>query len=1473
MGFRTNARVELSLGGMWTDVTDYVYERDPISITRGRAGSATGPAEPASLTFTLDNRDGRFSPRNPTSPYFGVLGRNTPVRVSLPYGNTALTVTEGVGSGVETTDKPALDVTGDIDLRADIDANSWRGGEIMGKYFASGTDRSWIVTVNNYNLGILWSPNGTLEARKEAFSTAQLPNTGRVAVRVTLDVDNGAGGWTARFWTAPTMAGPWTQLGADVNGTGVTSIASTGTPVQIGEVTGINERAVWGRYFSAEIRNGIGGTVVASPDFSSASVGAASVTDAQGNVWTVRAETAVSDRRWRFHGEISKWPQAWDVSGRDRYVKVQGYGIRRRLTLNAPALHSTMYREHVSPARTSIVGYWPLEDSSNSTSFAGARPGVQPGRIEGTPALASYDGWTASDPIPEVRDGRLTFVPPYRTPNGTLSVRMFLYIAKAITQAETSLLYLETTENAPKFDVLLKSDGSLRVQVADGYDVLLHDTIVTFKMNQRGFVILQVDMVRNFTTNDLHCSVKVTDFNNDDTIEDGAPVPQWNFVMPGRRPGYLRKVVVGRDRGLGTGSVIVGHLMTSNDVNAWSNTLADIAAYNGETPENRITRLCAEEGVPFRLIRKGSIWSNAALMGDQRNNNLVGLLDEAAETDMGILTEPREFAGFTFRPRTSLVNQNAAIRLDYRAGHIAGDLRPVDDDDTTLNDITVSRNTGSSLRVEQASGPMSVQPPPNGVGRYSTEVGVSLERDELLTEQAGFRLRRGTVDEVRYPELSVKLHSPRVTDAMADELLRLDLGDRIDVGGFGVGLPPDDVSQMVEGYTESLRIMEYEITYNLSPYSPWVAAVTDQSRADTDGTTVAGVMPKPTDPYGNVVASWSGVGLADGTVVTNTTAGPGDRAFSTVTTGAFTVDAVAAPWSFADDFEDGNLTGWANTTPAVSVVAAAARTGALGMRQAANATQAGVASLNDATLPNGYAWADVRFDFRQVAHTSGNSPILTVQNRTGTDHADLFVNYNAGGVLGWDLTAVSGKTASLDLSVWRSYRVVVGFGANTWTMRLWIDGVEQTAAVATGKAPSDVQAMHFGGFGTDVNERHFDNIQVTLSEVNPLGTPPAAAPRIRMDQQAGAAAQLIWTGLGTLAEYAIRARLELSAYPSAGARLMSVHLANTSLSWYVDVTSAGIMRLRDPGGTAVALSGTPIPIGRELFVEAIADDGTVTVTVYDGSTSILSVASRAVPTTLEQVRFGSTTTAPTWPRLWWDEMSVRTPGAGTGTLFILTPDAPRWSVNPADYPADVRVAGERMTVTAAEDASITPNAFFNVDAAGWGGASATVARVTSPKPTGAVASLQITPNGTDTFGGAGSPFTAQGAITPGMTYTGSFWAYSPVLMPDMRPAVNWYNAAGTFLSTTFPPNVALYPGGWRYIEADMLAPANATMAAVWAWHGGKPTHAYYVWGVRLVPVFHRSLQVLTVQRAVNGVRKAQAEGTAVSIWDPRYPGY
>lgn len=73
--------VELFYSGVWHSITDTedVYTRDPIQITR----DAHPRAARSMCTASIENRDGKYSPRNPMSELYGLIGRNTPFRVII----------------------------------------------------------------------------------------------------------------------------------------------------------------------------------------------------------------------------------------------------------------------------------------------------------------------------------------------------------------------------------------------------------------------------------------------------------------------------------------------------------------------------------------------------------------------------------------------------------------------------------------------------------------------------------------------------------------------------------------------------------------------------------------------------------------------------------------------------------------------------------------------------------------------------------------------------------------------------------------------------------------------------------------------------------------------------------------------------------------------------------------------------------------------------------------------------------------------------------------------------------------------------------------------------------------------------------------------------------------------------------------------------------------------------------------------
>ena len=78
--------VELYINAAWVNVSAYVNpQQSAISIQYGRS-SQSDDGQPGTCSFSLENSDGRFTPDNPASPYYGYIVPGTPVRVGVTSG-------------------------------------------------------------------------------------------------------------------------------------------------------------------------------------------------------------------------------------------------------------------------------------------------------------------------------------------------------------------------------------------------------------------------------------------------------------------------------------------------------------------------------------------------------------------------------------------------------------------------------------------------------------------------------------------------------------------------------------------------------------------------------------------------------------------------------------------------------------------------------------------------------------------------------------------------------------------------------------------------------------------------------------------------------------------------------------------------------------------------------------------------------------------------------------------------------------------------------------------------------------------------------------------------------------------------------------------------------------------------------------------------------------------------------------------
>lgn len=171
----------------------------------------------------------------------------------------------------------------------------------------------------------------------------------------------------------------------------------------------------------------------------------------------------------------------------------------------------------------------------------------------------------------------------------------------------------------------------------------------------------------------------------------------------------------------------------------------------------------------------------------------------------------------------------SAIALDYSRGHISAPFEPIDDDQQLVNDVTAKRTDGSEFRVVQETGPLSVDDPPVGVGRYETSLDLNTAHDIQLRDHAGWRLHLGTWDEARYPVVTVDLvRNPGLVENVASR----ESGDWLQVLNPPPWLPPGPIDLLIEGYTETLNTHRWTVEFNASSGGPWVVGLVNDPDAE-----------------------------------------------------------------------------------------------------------------------------------------------------------------------------------------------------------------------------------------------------------------------------------------------------------------------------------------------------------------------------------------------------------------------------------------------------------------------------------------------------------------------------------------------------------------------------------------------------------------------------------------------------------------
>lgn len=823
---------ELYTGPATGWVAGSVYTRDNVTISRGTSDESTS-AVPSTAAFTLNNRVGNnWDPRNPTGLYYGQIGKNTPARITLTtltdsftrtvasgWGSTpgglawtavgsGGTVNPGdtfVSGGLGQHSLPATNayrlnvITGetylDVDVRVDcvvlagtnVTGAPIEVGNIMLRYTSSSAyymARVNIDATQQVNIGILYADGTVLAA---LVPVAGLTHTGN-----TLRVRAQAEGQSirAKVWDAALpepydwqVAANYVQLGKP------TANVAGGIGVRSGVATGnTNASPVVFQYDNL---------VVSVP---------------------------------RFAGEVGGWVQGADQTNQDRYVTVSAAGPLRRLGQPSASVLKSTLRRSIPTLGSQLVAYWPCEDGANANAIASGLPGGVPMAIVGTPQMASYAGFACSAAVPTMAAAGTTSalvgtVPQYPA-TGSWQVRCLVNIANA-TDGST-LMRVTTSGSATSWDVSFAAPNDLNVKVYTAAGVKIYDQTIAFAVNNTA---LRLSLQASVSGGNIAYTLSTL------AIGLGNNAGLFNDTIIGQTAPTVAAVSI-NPFGL-CGNFAFGHVTVESQITNIFDLVAQLNAYQGETAIDRMIRLCSENSVPFDFL---SNFLAPALMGPQTINTLVALLNEAAAVDMGQLCETRGRVGLLYIGLGVHYDQAATLTVDIT--QLAGPPQPVDDDQQTHNDVTVTRTNGSSATAVLTTGRMSTLPAgQGGIGDYPIGPTLNANADSQLPDLASWLLHLGTVDAARYPQLPLRFVHPPSAAKRGRYLaaLAVTMPDKI----VATNITSDALSLLARGYTETYSFSSpgllIDVVFNCVPGSPYDILKLDDTtlgRLDSDTTTL-----------------------------------------------------------------------------------------------------------------------------------------------------------------------------------------------------------------------------------------------------------------------------------------------------------------------------------------------------------------------------------------------------------------------------------------------------------------------------------------------------------------------------------------------------------------------------------------------------------------------------------------------------------
>lgn len=865
---------EILIDGVWAPVP--LRADVPVTITRGIGAEATA-AQPAGTSVRIIDPDARYSPRNAESDLYGTFGRNTQFRFrvddapSVPAAvlsdTFTRTVANGWGTSTSGTTWAIYDPTGSSPPAAEYSVS---GGS--GKVISSSLNVSrYIVTdgldLDDYEATFTVTTNQVAQdnnTEEQLFFTAILranttdhqyymvpiglrPRTGVV----------GIGGLS--------VAAQITKV--DILGDATRGLAPPRTIPGLGYASGSALR-VRVRCAGPELMVRVWADGATEPDhwhaqaydesFTSGEFGFRASCTADDTTVPITYQfdnlevrpLTEDDGAVRMVGELAAIDPYQDESGADAYVDVEAAGVLRRYDGPQKPARSALAR-HVAGYRP--CAYWGFEEGAQgSTSVAQLADGSTAGplRVSGID-FARDTTLAGSNSLPTVRASgtmRSTGIPGTGTGRWAIYVMVKLTTSGFPTDAADHQILSFSTANAT-ITLSANLNGADRRIIIRGVDSdgvamgsLAAITQAALLANgQLGFLDRwqQVKIYGQESGGSTTYTIALLD------PDDSALTS--NLATVAHTADRVR--AINTTFGSGVAGMGLGHL------SVWGVAFTDAYTQNfegqdfsyeigapGMTAKDWLSVLATDQSQSLETEGPAE-----TLLGPYYDGTFIDLVQAAARTDMGLLTEYRDRLGLRYVSRQALYDLPVDLVLDYSSGLIFAPFKPKDDDKGLINRIIAKRKDGSEATAEVSEGPLSVQPPPDGINVNEDTADTIVHSDDQLPSQAEWRLHVSAWNEMRVAGLTLKMANPRLR-TLLDTVLLLREGSRIQVINTPKRYGRDGFDLLIRGSKETHAEGVFDVTFNCVPYGPYVTGLVVEEgspvsptdpRADTSGSALA----------------------------------------------------------------------------------------------------------------------------------------------------------------------------------------------------------------------------------------------------------------------------------------------------------------------------------------------------------------------------------------------------------------------------------------------------------------------------------------------------------------------------------------------------------------------------------------------------------------------------------------------------------